>query len=722
MTDNLYSKSKVFRFSFEDNICIIDMNDESKAVNSFTVDMLQDIDENLPKILARPNLEGIVITSSKKNCFAAGADISIFDTIKTKEDGERASKELHRLLRYFSDAKVVTVAAIHGVCLGGGLELSLACDYRICSTHSSTQLGLPEVQLGIIPGGGGTQRLPRLVGIAPALDLILTGKKIDSKKALKIGLVDECVPENQLLNKAVALCKTKKGQKRKQPSSMGIVSSFGGNFDPQKIALEGNPFGRFIIGKQSKKMILKSTKGRYPAPLKALESVMRGVEKSLHEGLELEAKLFGELVVSAESKALIHIFNIMTNAKKNPYAKTIQNQSNKMYTTSLETGNSSVGILGAGLMGSGVSTVLADKEIRTVLIDRDSSGLQRGLKAVSSYFEERFKKRRIKWFEKDTKINLATPSLQFSSLKNSSIVIEAVFEDVKIKQDVLRQCEENIPNENFIFATNTSSIPISHISKQAKKPENVIGMHFFSPVPKMPLVEIITTTKTSSTTASAIFDLAAKMGKQIIIVNDGPGFFTTRILAFQVAEALNILSEGARIEDIDNALEKFGMPVGPVTLLDEVGIDVGEHIIRVLMDSFADRIVIPNEIEAIGKENRKGRKNNSGFYLYKDGKKESPDESIYKHFSKERKHFDLQTIAERCIYVFMNEAARCLDEKIIRSEDDGDLGAIFGLGFPPFLGGPFHYAKSLGKAVVKSKLLELAKQHGKRFEPAAYWG
>ena len=517
------------------------------------------------------------------------------------------------------------------------------------------------------------------------------------------------------------MCQSKKGEKRNITSSIGIFNSGDAPFDAQKFLLEKNPLGRYIIGKQSKKMVLKNTKGKYPAPLLALEAVMSGVEKTLAEGLNLEAKLFGELVVSIESKSLIHIFNMMTIAKKNPFNKDTQKKSNEMYINPIQMGSASVGILGAGLMGSGIATVLADNEIRSVIIDRDSTGLQRGLQSVANYFQDKFKKRRVKWFERDTKTNHVLPSLHFNSLKNSPIVIEAVFEDLKIKQEVLKKCEENCLNQNFIFATNTSSIPISSISEFAKNPENVVGMHFFSPVPKMPLVEIIKTPKTSDVVTSAVFDVASKMGKQIIIVNDGPGFFTTRILAFQVAEALNILSEGARIEDIDSALEEFGMPVGPVTLLDEVGIDVGEHIVRVLMKSFSDRIIIPKEIDEFNLDQRKGRKNNKGFYLYSNCKKGGPDESIYKHFTKPRINFDKQLIVDRCIYVFLNEAARCLEENIIQSEDDGDLGAIFGLGFPPFLGGPFHYGKTIGKTFVKTKLTELAKKYGKRFEPVKYW-
>lgn len=714
-------KSKMFRFSFQEGICVIDMNDESKPVNTLTVGMLEDMDRCLPMILSHPELKGIVVTSSKKSGFAAGADISIFETLTTASAGEQACRELHRIFNSFSESKVPTVAAIHGTCLGGGLELSLACQYRICTTHPSTQLGLPEVQLGILPGGGGTQRLPRLVGIAQALDMILTGKKVTGKKALKMGLVDDLVPQNQLIEKAIALCKSKQGAIRKLPSSLNLATSLQGQFDAQKILLESNFLGRSLISKKSHALIMKNTKGHYPAPLKALDAVMQGVEMPLEKGLQLEARLFGELVITPQSRSLVHIFNMMTAAKKNPYAKDIQDQANEIYMTGIQSGDHSVGILGAGLMGSGISTVLADKGIRSILIDRESTGLQRGLNSISTYFQDRFKKKRIKWFERDTKTCHAMASLDFASLKNSKVIIEAVFEDVKIKHDVLNKCEDFANSKDFIFATNTSSIPISDIAQGSKNPSQIIGMHFFSPVPKMPLVEIIVTKDTSPVVASCIFDLACKMGKQVIVVNDGPGFYTTRILAFQVSEALKILAEGARIEDIDGALEKFGMPVGPITLLDEVGIDVASHIIQVLAKAFADRIHVPNEISALSKDDRKGRKNGRGFYTYQDGKKEAPDSSIYSHFSNPRGHFDQQEIADRCMYVFLNEAARCLDQGIIRSEDDGDLGAIFGLGFPPFLGGPFHYAKTLGKQAVKEKLVQLASKYGKQFEPASYW-
>jgi 3-hydroxyacyl-CoA dehydrogenase/enoyl-CoA hydratase/3-hydroxybutyryl-CoA epimerase len=493
--------------------------------------------------------------------------------------------------------------------------------------------------------------------------------------------------------------------------------------DVQKLALETNPLGRAIIERKTLEQIEKNTKGFYPAPKKALESLIKGIARPLQDGLRIEAKLFGELVVTPESRSLIHIFRLITAAKKNPFDADAQKAARESVMEPLQSGDAAVGMLGAGLMGSGIATVLSEKNIRCALLDRDGNSVQRGLKAVQSYFDERLKKRRIKKFDRDAAMGRLLPTTSIESLSGSPIIIEAVFEDLAVKHELLKKCENALGDEDFIFASNTSSLPISRIAAAARKPENVVGMHFFSPVPKMPLVEIITTDKTSDRAGSAAFDLASKMGKNIIVVKDGPGFYTTRILAFLIAEALNILVEGASIEAIDSALERFGMPVGPITLLDEVGIDVGAHIITVLKEAFSDRLQIPAELESIIAEDRKGRKNGRGFYTYADGKKDKPDHGIYKHLKHgdDRKHFDMKEIADRCMYVFMNEAARCLDEGIISSTEVGDLGAIFGLGFPPFLGGPFHYAQQLGYARVSQTLSEMSSKYGKRFAPAAHW-
>jgi len=728
MNNNIQSSTKTLRISWQDSVCIVDFHDETKSTNAFSEAILNDLDSVVSQALTTPGIAGLVITSTKPGCFAAGVDISIFDTLTTQSAGEQASLRLHAVFEKFANASVPTVAAINGVCLGGGLELSLACHYRICSSHQSTKMGLPEIQLGLLPGGGGTQRLPRIIGVTPALDLILTGKKIDCKKAYKLGLVDEVVPENQLTQRAVAICKTKptvsiEKSRKNQPSIASIkTSSFTGR-DVQKIALESNLIGRTIIERKSLEQIEKSTKGFYPAPKKALDAVMKGISRSLAEGLKIEAKLFGDLVVTQESRSLVHIFRIVTAAKKNPFNEDAQLASHQHIVEPLTTGRNVVGMLGAGLMGSGIATVLSDKNIRTALLDRDGSGVRNGIKNIQQFFDERLRKRRIKRFDRDAALARVIPTTDMKTLTGCSMIIEAVYEDLTVKHEILKRCESTLDDEDFVFASNTSSIPISKIAAAAKKPENVVGMHFFSPVPKMPLVEIITTESTSGRAASAAFSIASQMGKSIIVVKDGPGFYTTRILAFLISEALNILSEGASIEAIDKALEQFGMPVGPITLLDEVGIDVGAHIITILKDAFSDRLVIPAELENIISENRKGRKNGRGFYTYPDGKKDKPDSTIYKHLKhgNDRRNFDLKDIADRCIFVMLNEAARCLDEGIISHPDVGDLGAIFGLGFPPFLGGPFHYAKHLGYVRVMESLMDLSLKHGSRFAPAAHW-
>lgn len=702
---------------WEGAVAVIDINDIEKPVNSFSREILDGLDKTLDNVFAKDGLQGLVISSSKPNCFAAGVDISIFDTLTSQKAGEEASATLHKLFNRFANANVPTVAAINGVCLGGGTELSLSCHYRVCSANPATQIGLPEIQLGLIPGGCGTQRLPRLVGIPTALDLILTGKKIDAKKAMKIGFADEVVPENQLISRAVSFCVLRRDEFEKRKQQMKNGKSILENMNP----LENNPLGRMIVRSKATEQVIKNTKGHYPAAFKALDAVFKGIGLPIDKGLALEAKLFGELVVSSQSHSLIHIFRMMTAAKKVPYSADAKKWAKDTVIAPLQNASQSVGILGAGLMGSGVATVLADKNIRSVMLDRDNEGLLRGMKAVAGYFDERLKRRRIRRPQRDAAVYKVVPTTSATLLKGCPIIVEAVFEDVKIKHDILKRVEQAVGNSNFIFATNTSSLPISDVAAGASRPENVIGMHFFSPVPKMPLVEIIVTKQTRPEVAAATYDLALKMGKNVIVVNDGPGFYTTRILAFYIAEALQIILEGARMEDIDKALEKFGMPVGPITLLDEVGIDVGHHIMKVLGPAFGDRLPMPKEFEAVIAEDRKGRKNNKGFYRYENGKKAGPDESIYKHFSKGRGNADAADVVDRCAYVFLNEAARCLDEGIINSTDDGDMGAVFGLGFPPFLGGPFHWASTLGKKPVYDKLKQLEAKFGKRFTPAKFW-
>src|SRR5256885_8805263 len=497
------------------------------------------------------------------------------------------------------------VAAIHGAALGGGLELALACTYRIASDDRRTQLGQPEVQLGLIPGAGGTQRLPHLIGIAQALDLILTGKSVRAQKARKLGLVDEVVPKAILLEVA---------RRRARELAAGELRIERGKVELklpkllrtevlQQIALEDNPVGRKILFQQARKALLEKTRGHYPAPERALEAIRIGTEKGPEEGYRAEANFFGELVVSDVSRRLVEIFFATQALKKDTGVDDPSARPRKVQK---------VAMLGAGLMGAGIAYVTADSGIPVRLKDKDDAALGRGFKQIGGILDERVKRRRLTRREREDKLALITGTTDYSGTRNADVVIEAVFEDIKVKQAVLRDVERESPSA--IFASNTSSLPIGKIAEAAQKPERVVGMHFFSPVNKMPLLEVIRAPKTSAETVATIVALGKKIGKTVIVVNDGVGFYTSRILGPYVNEAAFIFNDGAAVEDIDKALVEFGFPVGPMQLLDEVGIDVGAKVAHIMHDAFGARLAPPAGFEKVSESGRHGRKSKKGLY------------------------------------------------------------------------------------------------------------
>ncbi len=709
MSNNLVSTTGAFSFSWEEGVCVVTWDEPGKSVNAFSVPIIQDLEAIVDAVLARPDLRGLVITSGKEKCFAAGVDVSIFESLTTFEDSEKGALQMQAIFNKLERAKVPTVAAVNGVCLGGAFELVLACQYRLVSSDPSTKLGAPETKLGIIPGAGGTQRLPRMIGIIPALDLILSGRQLDGKKAFKAGIVNGCVPRSQLVTLAKQLATSASMQR-----SMALKP-------PRRLMLENSPVGRAFIRRSTTKTLMKTTKGKYPALFKALDAVLCGITMSLDDGLRQEAKLFAECVTTAESRALVHLFRVMTAAKKDPTPEAAQQKAKELWLDALESGDEAVGILGAGLMGSGIATVLAAEGYRSVMLDSQGAGLERGMARVKDHFNALVKKRRRTARERDLAVMRVSPTLQKQTLKGSPFIVEAVFEDLGVKGEMLRSCEA-LHSERLVFASNTSSLPISDIAKMARDPGGVVGMHFFSPVPKMPLVEIIQTPHTRPEVLSATFRLAQAMGKTNIVVNDGPGFYTTRVLGFLLAEAMNLLVEGNSIEAIDKAMEGFGWPVGPMNLMDEIGIDVGVHVLDTLTAAFGDRIKAPSTIAEFVKQNRLGRKTEKGFYTYKDGKRVGPDSEVYRLLGvvPHTDGMSAEAIAERCTAVFVIEAARCLQEGILRSADDGDLGAIFGLGFPPFLGGPFEYVRQMGKDRFVVTATALAEKHGLRYDPKVF--
>jgi len=683
----------------ENGVAVIWMDQPGEKVNKISIDLVDKFKTMLDSLEDDKTVRAIVLISRKPDNFIAGADIEKFKTMTSPAEAEMLSRQGHVLLNRMAAFPKPIVAAIHGATLGAGLEVALACHYRIASDDPKTVLALPEVKLGLLPGGGGTQRLPRLVGLQVALDMMLTGKNIYPRQAKKMGLVDDLIHPYGLLQAAkkaaLNLADQPLTRKKRQPLLAEL--------------LESTSLTRSIVYKKATELVQKQTWGNYPAPFKIIECVKAGMEKGPAAGVEAETKKFGELVVSPQSRELIQIFLSMTAMKKNPLKDKVRPVKK-------------IGILGAGLMGAGIANVSSTNGMEVLLKDVSYDAVGQGEKAIWQDLDGKVKKKALSPFQRDVTFSLITGTTDYRGFEKADLIIEAVFEDLELKRKILAETEAYM-REDAIFASNTSSLPIGGIAAKARRPEQVIGMHYFSPVPKMPLLEIIVTEKTADWVKATALDVGIRQGKTVIIVNDGPGFYTTRILAPLLNEALEILAEGGDIKEIDRAMRQFGYPVGPIALLDEVGIDVGAHVSKVLGPLFAARGAQPNTaMERLFQAGYKGRKNNHGFYLYgnRSGKdKKIVNEEIYAFFGgTKRRKFDIPEIHNRLSLAMINEAALCLQEGILQSPRDGDIGAVFGLGFPPFLGGPFRHIDSMGLPKIISLMEELEKQHGPRFTPA----
>src|SRR3954468_21002267 len=696
-----------------DGVALVLYDVPGEPVNTLRDSFQHDFDEVFGKLAGDPAVTGIVLASAKPDSFVVGADVEMLSRVKTAAEATalaRGGPQAVQRLEELGKRKPV-VAAIHGPALGGGLELALAASYRIATDDRKTQLGQPEVQLGLIPGAGGTQRLPALIGIAQALDLILAGKSVRAQKARKLGLVDEEVPKAVLL--AIARRRARElanGELRIERRKVELtLPKLLRSEVLQQLALEDNPVGRRILFQQVRKALLAKTHGHYPAPERALEAIRVGIEKGPEEGYRAEAAFFGELVVSAVSRRLIEIFFATQALKKDTGVDDPAVRPRKV---------EKVAMLGAGLMGAGISYVTAEAGVPVRLKDKDDAALGRGLKQVAGILDERVRRKRLTPREREEKLALITGTTDYSGMRTGGVVIEAVFEDIKVKHAVVRDVEREAPNA--IFASNTSSIPIGLIAEAASRPDRVVGMHFFSPVQKMPLLEIIRGRSTSADTVATIVALGKRIGKTVIVVNDGPGFYTSRILAPYVNEAAFVFNDGGAVEEIDRALVEFGFPVGPMQLLDEVGIDVGAKVAHVMHEAFGPRLAPPVGFEKLVESGRLGRKAKKGFFLFGDSKKKEVDRPVYDLTQQGHKRTSppLAEIAERCVLQMVNEAAHCLGEGILRSARDGDVGAVFGLGWPPFRGGPFRYADEIGPAQVVERLRRYQDRFGPRFAPA----
>jgi 3-hydroxyacyl-CoA dehydrogenase/enoyl-CoA hydratase/3-hydroxybutyryl-CoA epimerase len=698
-----------------DGVAVVTIDDPNETLNTITTEFGYEHLGALERIAHDPTIVAGVFVSGKKDSFVVGANINMLRTIKVAEEAEQMASELAAGLKRMRAGSKPMVAAVHGQALGGGFELALACHAIVASDDKKTAVGLPEVQLGLIPAANGLLRIAERAGLATAIDLGLTGRSTRASKAKRAGLVDEVCPQPILLEVACAKAKElataeKVGKARRK--KVALVD----------IALEKNPIGRRVLFRKARSETRKKTRGHYPATERIVDVLERYASRGFEAAAKLEAKSFGELVVSETAHRLIELFFATTAMKKDSGVDDPRIVADEV---------SRVEMLGGGLMGGGIAYVTITAGIPVRLKDKDDEGVGRGLKYVRGILDERVNKRQLTPLERDQTFALLTATTDYSGLKTADVVIEAVFEDLALKQTVLRDVEA-VANERCIFASNTSSIPITKIAQAAKRPENVVGMHYFSPVHKMPLLEVIRTEKTAPRAVATAVSLGKKQGKTVIVVKDGVGFYTSRILGPYMNEASYLVSEGVPIDAIDQALVDWGWPVGPLTLLDEVGIDVAAHVGPIMHEAFGDRLSPPATMVKLQADDRKGRKNERGFYLYgknaprslpwsrsaNKGKKKV-DPTIYATLGVEPEtKMAPEEIQMRCSLQFVNEALRCFEEGILRSPRDGDIGAIFGLGFPPFRGGPLRYVDTIGADEILRRVRAYEDRFGARWTPA----
>lgn len=681
---------------FESGVALITLGGPEEKVVSLTMERMGSLEQTLES-LKQSSPKGLVITGPSSEMFTVGADIKLISGVTNPAHGEELARRGQKVYDLIESLPFKTVAAISGPCVGGGCELALACSYRLISDDKTSIIGLPEIKLGILPGFGGTQRLPRLIGITKALDVILAGKSLRPRQALSNGLVNEVIQVSRLLERADSIAA---GGTNTKEIRLGLVDKL----------LTFTSIGRRIVKRTAKKSLHKETKGFYPAPPAALECVLYGLEKGTDLGYRYEARELGRLITTPESKALVNMFFLTESSKA----------IGKGARKDVEIVNSL--IIGAGTMGAGIAGVIAKSGGSVILKDTNDAAVAKGKEHIHSFLK---KLKYLSETEKSFILNrVEFTSRDVSNTSNLNFVIEAVFEDIDLKKRILSDMVKQVGGD-CILATNTSSLSVTKIAQGLENPDRVIGMHFFNPVEKMPLVEIIIGDKTSNKTIAVVAALTAKLGKYPIVVRDVPGFLVNRILSPYLNEAAYLLQEGFSIDDIDNAALRFGMPMGPLRLLDEVGLDVASHVSEIMVQGYGERMKAPPFAKLLANNGRLGKKSGGGFYNYKDkGAKAAPEaREVLKLPHTERSLSDLSPLTDRLIMALLNEGIRCLDEGVAGepgkdSANQVNLGTVMGMGFPPFRGGLLYYADSLGARSILDTLTRLQKDHGARFAPS----
>ena len=703
------TRSVTFEPAGADGIARVVIDRPDDSVNAMNVELIEDLAHAVRTARAAEHLQGLIIVSSKPGQWVAGADLKLVGQGGDAASIEAASRRLQAVLDELAWLPCTTVAAINGAALGGGLELALACDYRVASDVSSVSLGQPEVNLGLIPAGGGTQRLPRLLGLQRALDLILTGRRLNAQRDRRAGLVDEVVHPAVLEQAARAWAsRTKRGLDR--PLTLALTPRAAMD------AAEQTPIGRQLMYRQARQSVLERTHGHYPAPLKALEAVQLGLERGMAAGLELEARAFGELATTETARNLIWLF-MATQRQKRAAFDGLDSVPEL----------SSVGVVGAGFMGAAIAEVAAAAAVNVRIRDVAPEAVARGLASIRKIVDEGVARRRFLPREARDLMQRVSGTTDYSGYSTADLVIEAVFEDLSVKQGVMGELEAAVAAD-AVIASNTSALPIAEIARDASHPERIVGMHFFSPAQRMPLLEVVRPTRAADWAVARAVAAGTRLGKTVIVVGDSPGFYTSRVLGVMMNEAALMLNEGAGMEQIDRAMTDFGFPVGPFVLYDEVGLEVAQHAGESLARVSGERFPTATVVAELVASGATGRKAGRGFYIWPPRSrvpwplgrvlpppKRVPNPAVHQARGKTLSAAEIQ---DRLVLLFVNEAIRCLEQRVLRSPTDGDLGAVLGLGFPPFRGGPFHYADARGLSTLVHTLRQLADRHGPRYAPA----
>lgn len=696
---------KHFNLEMSDGVAMVEFNLANKSENLLGGEVFADLEKISKAIIDDEAIKGAVIFSKKRN-FCLGADVSMLSSgSASKSDGPQKLKNpalplyqsinhSNQILRALETCGKPIVAAINGSALGGGLELTLACHYRIASNNPKTRLGLPEAKIGLLPGGGGTQRLPRLISAAAALPLMMQGTLLKVEKAKELGIIGEIVDHKDLL--ASAKKWALENPKAEQP------------WDNKKFRIPGGgphdkgSQGVFVVGNAQ---LRKNTFGNYPAQKYIMSAVYEGLLVPIDAALRIEARYFTKILLDPRAKAMMRSLFLSHQAIKKG-ARRPQNIDKKQIKK--------LGILGAGLMGSGIAFAAAQKGIETILIDRSQKDADKGKARVAKIFQ----KRKLD----EALLNHITPTDDYEKLANADLIIEAVFENRELKAETTKKAEPHLA-AGGVMASNTSTLPITGLAKASSNPKNFIGLHFFSPVERMELVEIIMGKETSNEALALAMDFVAQIGKTPIVVNDSRGFYTSRCFGTYVGEGIAMLAEGIPPAMIENIGKMTGMPMPPLALADAVGLDLSYAVRQQTKKDLGDKYK-ENPSDAIIEKlvaqlSRQGKKSGKGFYDYnEDGSKnlwQGLGELVGKQ--QEVEEVDIEEVKNRLLYIQALEALRCLEEGVIEDVRDGDLGAILGWGFAVWTGGPLSLIDMIGAKKFMAACAQLAQKYGERFEP-----